>query len=191
MRNNKLSGPEGAIFGKWNWQIPFKIGMILFPILLDEANEPQAMFVLREDSGFIKRLQSHGPIQLHVGSGLVNTSKGPVGFLLAWFPPLTDGQPFASYEMMVSPQSDHFSQSALRMAAEQSHIHLMILDEQEEIIDVVEFENVYGFELLINACAEQARRLTGYSFTEARDAFFAEVPQMALWAQVRDHKSPA
>lgn len=186
MRNNRLAGPERAFFAKWNWQIPFQIGMVLFPILLDEASEPEAILLLREERSFIKKLQSYGPIELNVASGLVKTSKGPVGFLLCWFPPITNGAPYASYEIMVSPQSDHFSHSPLRMAAEQSHIHLMILDEQEEIIDVIEFENIYGFEHLIEACDHAASNLDDYSFTEARNAFFAEVPQESLWAQARE-----
>ena len=184
-------GDGQVYFAKWNWQVPFQIGMILFPVLFDEASEPEAMLVLREERSFIKELQSRGPLQLHIGSGLANTSKGPIGFLLAWFPPILDGNPFACYELMVSPQSDHFTQSPLRMAAEQSHIHLMILDEQEEIIDVIEFENMYGLETLIHSCADVARHLSDYSFTEAREAFFSEVPHAALWAMARDHKSPA
>lgn len=185
MRNNMLQGPEKTFFAKWNWQIPFQIGMILFPVLLNEASEPEAMLVLREERSFIKKLQSHGPLELHVSSGLANTSKGPAGFLLAWFPPIIDGRAFASYELMISPEPEHFTQSALRMAAEQSHMHLMVLDEREEIVDVVEFENVYGFEMLISTCAEATRRLNGYNFTEARDAFFAEIPESRLWAEVR------
>src|SRR5579863_412968 len=144
MRNNKLAGRERTFFEMGDREPPRLLGMYLMPIALGIGSEYESVFLLREERAFVERLRSFGPFELHIASGVANTLCGPMGFLLCWFPPIMPNCPYASYEVLVSPEPGHFSNSVVREAAQQTHIHLIILDENNETFDVVEFENVYG-----------------------------------------------
>jgi hypothetical protein len=53
---------------------------------------------------------------------------------------------------------------------------LVILDEEQEVFDVVEFENVYGLGNLLNTSREIGATLAGYDFNAAKKAFNKEIP---------------
>jgi len=69
--------------------------------------------------------------------GAVRTSAGSVLFMIWWFPPLINNSPFAAYELLASPEPSPTGRQLLAAASRQKHLHLVILDEHEEILDVV------------------------------------------------------
>jgi hypothetical protein len=79
--------------------------------------------------------------------------------------------PYATYELLISPSPAPGISQVLENASKQSHLHLVIVDEQHRVFDVVEFENVYGLGGLLNAAREIGARLKDYDFEQAKRAF--------------------
>jgi hypothetical protein len=96
--------------------------------------------------------------------------------MLWWFPPILDDMPYALYELLISPSPQPTISGLLEKASRQTHLHLVILDEEQEVFDVVEFENVYGLGNLLNTSREIGATLTGYDFNAAKKAFNKEIP---------------
>ena len=140
---------------------------------LDARIGTEAVLVLKEDREFLNELKQRGPLKLQVNAGAANTTSGPILFMLWWFPPLTNKRPYASYELLFSP----LKTEPLEIASRQTHIHLLIVDEFNQVFDVVEFENVYQLERLVEAASKIRPYLTRYDFARARSAFFQEVPE--------------
>jgi hypothetical protein len=75
-------------------------------------------------------------------SGLVNTSYGPVCFLLFYFPSPATGQR-VTYENIVNPK-DKQQVSIYIQLAEQKYWHVVITDNNGEVLNFFEFPNIYG-----------------------------------------------
>ena len=136
--------------------------------------------ILRESRTFLTELRKQGPYQLRLNAGIVKTSAGPIIFLLWWFPPQIDGKPFAGYELLISPKPGPSGTDLLRRAALQTHLHLVILDEHQEVFAVLEFENTYGFGPLVAATGKIDPLPAAYDFVRAKEAFLREIPQESL-----------
>jgi hypothetical protein len=168
-------------FTKGAWSIPRQLGIHLNTVMLMPHIGLEVVLILKEQAEFVEQIRSHGPFQLNLKAGAVNTRAGPILFMLWWFPPLTDGKPFAAYELLTSPESSPTGTQLIARASEQSHLHLVILDENEEVNDVVEFENNYELKHLVAAGAEISKNLVNYDFSRTAAAFFQEVSQEDLW----------
>src|SRR5260370_28650377 len=113
--------------------------------------------------------------------GTSRTSAGPVLFMIWWFPPLINNSPFAAYELLTSPEPSPTGRQLLATASRQSHLHLVILDEHEDILDVVEFENKYGLDRLEIIGAVVAKDLILYDFVLARCSVIQELSTESIW----------
>jgi hypothetical protein len=115
-------------------------------------------------------------------SGAVRTSAGPMIFMIWWFPPIVSHTPYASYELLLSPFPPPGISQVMEEASRQTHLHMVILDENHEVFDVVEFENVYDLGALLSSAREIGTHLESYNFDEAKQAFFDEFPMERLMA---------
>lgn len=167
-------------FTKGVWAVPNQAGVHLNTAMLDPEIGPEVAVFLSENRGFLNQLRQQGPFQLRLNAGAVNTSAGPVLFMLWWFPPLINKRPFAGYELLISPDQGDAGTELLEQASRQTHLHLVILDEKQEIFDVVEFENNYDLGRLAALASEIRPQLVGYDFNRARKAFLQEIPQESL-----------
>ena len=176
-RNNKFrSDGKRHFVNEIGSALEAQEGIRLELITLDREIGAEVVLVLTENRKFLDQLRRRGPLDLRLNAGAVNTSCGPVLFMLWWFAPLINGKPFAGYELLISPETTE----GLSLACKQTHLHLVILDERNEIFDVVEFVNVYGLDRLVDIASEIRPKLVGYDFARVRNAFFQEIPQESL-----------
>jgi hypothetical protein len=178
--NNKFAFQGKRHFSKGDWQIPNGLGIHFNVATLQAEVGPEVILIFSEIRTFLIELRNQGPYQLRLNSGIMNTSAGPIIFLLWWFPPLIEGRPFAGYELLISPKSGPFGTDLLNQADLQTHLHLVILDECQEVFAVVEFENTYGLGQLVAATEKVNPLPTGYDFFKAKEAFLREIPQERL-----------
>jgi hypothetical protein len=178
---NKFVSGGKRHFVKGTWAIPSQAGVNLNTATLDPEIGPEVALILTENRELLNQLRQQGPFQLRLNAGAVNTSAGPILFMLWWFPPLINKRPFAGYELLISPDlRSSKGTEILEQASRQTHLHLVILDEKQEIFDVVEFENNYDLGLLVASTAQISPQLVGYDFDSARKAFLREIPQESL-----------
>jgi len=181
MTNNAF--PKGR---KWNFcfdnlNYPAPVGIhFSYATLMQELGQ-ETVLILREERQFMTGLRKHGPFVLNIKSGAVRTSAGPIVFMLWWFPPMIDDMPYALYELLISPSPPPTISDLLQKASRQTHLHLVMLDEEQEVFDVVEFENVYGLGNLLEASREIGATLTGYDFEAAKKAFNKEISLETLF----------
>lgn len=179
VRDNKFRSRDKRHFIKGEWHVPSAFGVHFNVATLEAEVGPEVILLLHESRSFLTALRSQGPYQLRLNSGITSTSAGPIIFMLWWFPPLIKGKPFAGYELLTSPKTGPSGTDLLNQAASQSHLHLVMLDDHQEIFGVVEFKNTYDFGRLVTA-AEEVGALPGYNFLRAKEAFLREIPQESL-----------
>jgi hypothetical protein len=156
--------------------VPTQAGIRLDTTTLAPEIGPEVVLIFTENRGFLNQLRQQGPFQLRLNAGAVNTSAGPILFMLWWFPPLVNKRPFAGYELLVNPDRT----GLLELASKQTHLHLVILDEKQQVFDVVEFANTYELGRLVQIASQISPQLDGYDFNRARKAFLQEIPQESL-----------
>ena len=135
---------------------------------------PEAVLILREERKFMSELREFGPLTLNIKSGAVRTIAGPVIFMMWWFPPIVSHAPYAGYELLLSPFPPTGIPQVFEDASRQTHLHMVILDENHEVFDVLEFKNVYDLGALLSAAHEIGTHLQSYDFDKAKQAFFHE-----------------
>jgi hypothetical protein len=156
--------------------VPTQAGVRLDTRTLDPEIGPEVVLIFTENRGFLNELGQQGPFQLRLNAGAVNTSAGPILFMLWWFPPLVNKRPFAGYELLVNPGRT----GLLELASRQTHLQLVILDEKQQVFDVVEFTNTYELGRLVEIASQISPQLDRYDFDRARKAFLQEIPQESL-----------
>jgi hypothetical protein len=135
---------------------------------------PETVLILREERKFMTELREHGPYTLNIKSGAVRTSAGPVVFMVWSFSPTVSGAPYAAYELLLPLSPLPGIAKVLEEGSHQTHLHLVILDEDHEVFDVVEFKNVYGLGGLLSAAREIGTQVKDYDFDRAKQAFNRE-----------------
>lgn len=181
VKNNGFASAGKIHFTKGLWSIPHALGIHFNTVTLAPEVGPEVALILKESAQFVDQIRTQGPLRLMLKGGAVRTSAWPVLFMIWWFPPLINNSPFAAYELLTSPESSPTGRELLAAASRQTHLHLVILDEHEKILDVVEFENKYGLDRLVIIGAEIAKDLVKYDFARAGAAFFQEISQEAVW----------
>ena len=123
---------------------------------LDEEIGEEIVLFLIDSTPFAHELKRER-FELHLKSGAARTSTGAVLFLLWWIPPVTNGKPFALYEQLLNPAHPGVLKM-LRQMARQTHLHIVLIGPDQELLDVYEFESTFGAEKLISisesACKE-------------------------------------
>ncbi len=186
IKNNGFASAGKFHFAKGLWSIPHALGIHFNTVTLVPKVGPEVVLILKESAQFVNQIRNQGPLRLMLKGGAIRTSAGPVLFMIWWFPPLINNSPFAAYELLTSPEPSPTGRQLLATASRQSHLHLVILDEHEDILDVVEFENKYGLDRLELIGAEVAKDLIHYDFARAGAAFFQEISQEAIWGAEPD-----
>ena len=182
MRNNAFPKGQTWNFECADWETGVPSGVHLNTLTLMPEVGPEAVLILREERKFMSELREFGPFTLNIKSGAVRTSAGPIIFMTWWFPPMVGHTPYASYELLLSPMPPPGISHVIEEASHQTHLHMVILDENHEVFDVVEFTNVYDLGALLTAAREIGAQLERYDFDKAKQAFFREFPMERLMA---------
>lgn len=112
----------------------------------------------------------------------VRMSAGPIIYMMWWFPPLVSNTPDASYGLLLSPSPPPGISQLIEGVLHQPHLHMVILDENHEVFDVVEFKDVYDLGALLSAARDIGAHLESYDFDKAKQAFFHEFSMERLMA---------
>lgn len=121
---------------------PHGSGVLFEQMTLDERIGPEAVLLLIETAP--EELMEKQKLMLELKAGVAATNYGPILFLLWWIPPLVDGRPFAFYEQLMNPMYPHTFEILTRVA-EQTHLHVVLLNNSSQILTVFEYENSFGF----------------------------------------------
>ena len=127
--------------------------------ILDEEIGSETVLFLTDSTPFAHELHRKR-FELRLKSGAAQTNAGPVLFLLWWIPPITNGEPFALYEQLLNPAHTGVLRR-LRQLARQTHLHLVLIGPGQELLDVYEFENVFGLDKLIPISVSACTRYGG------------------------------
>ncbi len=182
MRSNAFPKGQTWHFECANWPTPAPSGVHLNTLTLTPEIGPEAVLILREERKFMSELREFGPFTLNIKSGAVRTSAGPIIFMMWWFPPIVGQTPYASYELLLSPLPPPGISQVIEEVSRQTHLHMVILDENHEVFDVVEFKNVYDLGGLLSVAREIGGHLKSYDFDKAKEAFFHECSMEQLMA---------
>jgi hypothetical protein len=180
--NNTFPKGQTWHFECADWTTAAPSGVHLNTLTLIPEVGPEAVLILREERKFLNELRELGPFTLNIKSGAVRTTAGPIIFMIWWFPPIVSHTPYASYELLLSPLPTPGISQVIEEASHQTHLHMVILDENHEVIDVGEFENVYDLGALLSAAREIGTHLESYDFDKAKQAFFHEFSMESLMA---------
>jgi hypothetical protein len=136
---------------------------------LDAEIGPEIVVMLTDPTPFAYELKRER-FALRLKSGVVQTSVGPILFLLWWIPPVTNGEPFALYEHILNPAHAGVLQM-LCQVAKQTHLHLLLIGPDQALLDVYEFESTFGLERLISVSERACEEYPGMDFIAAKQEY--------------------
>lgn len=145
MAGNKWRG------GRVAWDLSSLPGVLLsspgikpLPAVLDPNVGTEVVLLITEPEGAVCDFQGRNITSFFMKSGLVNTSYGPVYWLLFYFPTPVTGQT-TTYEIVVNP-TDPVQLSNFTQLAAQEYWHVVIASTSGVSINFFEFPNNYGLE---------------------------------------------
>ena len=147
--------------GKVHFELPQLPPMLIalpgikpITVVLDNDIGEEIVLLITEPRNKAKEFEGRDITRFMLKAGLVNTSFGPVCFLLFYFPgPYTGEQ--VTYENTVNPK-DHQQLSVYEQLSNQKYWHVVIADDSGEVVNFFEFPNEYDlsntFEQINNVC---------------------------------------
>jgi len=110
--------------------------------ILDKSIGQEIILLITEPKDQTKEFVGHKIAKFMMKAGLVNTSYGPVCWILFYFPDrLTGGQ--VTYENIINPKSNQNLSSYEQLSA-QKYWHVIIATDTGKVVNFFEFPNVYG-----------------------------------------------
>lgn len=111
-------------------------------VILDNDVGQEIVLLMTEPIDKVKEYEGRDITRFMLKAGLVNTSFGPVCFLLFYFPdPLSGAQ--VTYENTINPK-DNEQLSIYEQLSRQRYWHVVIADDSGEVTNFFEFPNRYG-----------------------------------------------
>ena len=129
-------------------------GIMPISVVLDSDVGQEIVLLVTEPRDKVKEYEGRDITRFMLKAGLVNTSFGPVCFLLFYFPdPLTGAQ--VTYENTINPK-DRQQLAIYEQLSRQRYWHVIIADDLGEVTNFFEFPNEYGLgetlQQVDNAC---------------------------------------
>ena len=126
--------------------MPAGSGVLFEEVTLDSGIGPEAVALLIDPEP--DKLLAQPSLKLNLKSGIAATDYGPVLFLIWWIPPIVNGRPIAFYEQVMNPMYPKTSEVLCRLA-DQSHLHVLLLDGTGRVQNLFEYENNFGFDRIL------------------------------------------
>ena len=140
--NNQLA-PERR---DWSGMIfsdrPPGSGVLFEMVTLDERIGPEVVALLLDPEP--DELLAKASLNLNLKAGIASTAFGPILFLIWWIPPIVNGRPSAYYEHVMNPLYSETSE-VLCCVADQTHLHVVVIDVTGQVLAVFEYQNTFGF----------------------------------------------
>lgn len=130
-------------------------GVMPMPMIVEDRIGPEMVLMLYDKTPFVSTLAQMESLALILTSGLVHTSHGPVIFLFFHIPKAaTPDHPYFAFVNYANPFNPD-QMATLRNLANQSHWHLILVDGDQRVRAVEEYQNVFGLgeTLAVNADA--------------------------------------
>lgn len=139
--NNQLA-PERRDWGGMAFSsLPPGSGILFEEVTLDERIGPEVVALLIDPEP--DELLAKASLNLNLKAGIASTEYGPILFLIWWIPPIVNGRPSAFYEQVMNPLYSTTSE-VLRRAADQTHLHVLLIDVTGRVLTVFEYQNTFG-----------------------------------------------
>lgn len=157
-----------------HWQLPAlppllegRSGIIPLRATLDPSIGPELVMAIFDHTTFVFDLAAIQPFELHLNTGVVRTSAGPVFFLLFWLRNPQGQQPFAMWDITLNPHDSAHMQRYWELA-HQSHWHVCVLGLANEVLNMYQFENDFGLADAIRVAVEACRPVPCPDFDSAK-----------------------
>ena len=173
--NNKLAGDKAHyVMPPLPLALRASEGIIPSDIVVDPNVGTETVLLLLDRTPFIYDLAKVRPFDLRLKSGFVDTSHGPVFFLLLYVPdPNRPGVEYYAVDIHVNPY-DPTHMTYWRNLARQSHWHLILVGAGDKLVDLFEFKNTFELSDAIEAVeltCQIAPAIAGNSFDKAKAEF--------------------
>ena len=146
-------------------------GVLPMPAILEDRIGSEMALLLIDKTPFIYTLAKVKPFDLLLKTGMVETSHGPVAFLLFYVPKAAGpDDPYFAHDYHLNP-FDPGMMTTWRDLARQSHWHLILVDADRGVQGVLEFENVYGLGEALAAMTNAVSELRPGDFALAKQEF--------------------
>jgi len=145
------------IHGKTNLVMPappngFMVqhGIYYLNAVLDKEVGEEVVLIIYDPTDFIYEVEQLVPFNFYVASFVINTAYGPVFSFLFWVTNTHDKrEAFAIYDKPIDISRPTLIQPWIKIA-NQTHVHLLLIDKNYETVGFYEFDNVLGFEESVN-----------------------------------------
>jgi hypothetical protein len=159
--------------GKVHFELPQLPAMLVAsqgikPIsaILDSGIGEEIVLLITEPKANVREFEGRDITRFMLKAGLVNTSFGPVCFLLFYFPdPVTGAQ--VTYENTVNPKDDRQLSVYDRLSG-QSYWHVVIADDSGKVVNFFEFPNYYDLGNTLAQVRKVCQRMDVTDFWSAK-----------------------
>ncbi len=138
-------------------------------VILNEEIGEEIIFLVTEPEALARKFTTNNVKKFMIKSGLVNTSQGPVCFILFYFPNPETGEELI-YENIVNPHNSE-QMNYYRQLANHEFWHLIISDENGEVTNISEFKNNYGLDEAMNEIEKAAKNYKLTDFEAAKEEY--------------------
>lgn len=134
--------------------------------ILDINVGEEIILLITEPREKVKEFEGMDITRLMLKLGLVNTSFGPVCFILFYFPsPFNGGE--VAYENTVNPKDDQ-QLLIYKQLSQQKYWHVVIADDMGRVVNFFEFPNQYDLADTINHLESACKNMEVTNFMAAK-----------------------
>src|SRR6266550_2877998 len=142
-------------------------GICQFQAALDPRIGRETALAVFDNTPFVFYVANLQPFELHLRDGVIDTSHGPVFWLLFWLKNPHGPDPFAMWDVTLDP-CDFHSLKPWWSLAHQTHWHLFVLGVGDAVLDMFQFENTYGLRDAIQIAHDTSATIPGDHFAAAK-----------------------
>lgn len=135
-------------------------------VVLDSDVGQEIVLLITEPRDKVKEYEGRDITRFMLKAGLVNTSCGPVCFLLFYFPDPLSGA-LVTYESTINPK-DKQQLSIYEQLSSQSYWHVVIADDSGEVTNFFEFPNEYGLRETLQQVSDVCENMQVTDFMSAK-----------------------
>jgi hypothetical protein len=135
-------------------------------VVLDDDVGEEIILLITEPKDKVKEFGGRNITRFMLKAGLVNTSFGPICFLLFYFQdPLTGAQ--VTYENTINPK-DYQQRSIYEQLSSQRYWHVVIADDSGEVVNFFEFPNEYSLDKTLEQVSNVCKNMHVTDFMSAK-----------------------
>jgi len=134
--------------------------------VLDKSVGEEVVLLITEPTDKVKEFKGINITRFMLKAGLVNTSYGPLCFLLFYFHSALTGAQVV-YENTVNPK-DYQQLEIYNQLSSQKYWHVVIADDSGEVVNFFEFPNEYGLKEKLNQVVSVCEKMLVTDFMAAK-----------------------